>query len=250
MRQVVLVISLMSAVSCADSGDSPAGPTPPPRGEMFTLSGTVSETFPTESTRIAGATVTVVAGLDADGLFTTSDASGVFHFAALPPGTYTIRGRAENYVESSQSLTLAGNQTLTVRLDPVFQTVTTTRRDVITGDPSCPGYWDYVKSDLPRTTASEPCAVDYRFDVHHDGTLAADLAWADRRFTLFTELYRSDNGLPSGHAIAPRTDGSRPNSYDVYAHAQYVIRVRSLSDGGGPPPAGMTEFTLTVTRPN
>jgi Carboxypeptidase regulatory-like domain len=252
MRHVVLVIALMSAVSCGGEGGGSPGspsPTPPtPAAQTWTLSGTVTETAPTASTLIAGATVTAVAGLDTDGPSVTSDANGVFHLASLAPGDYTIRTRAVNYAESSQPLTLADNQTMTVQLDPVFQMVTATTRDVITGDPSCPGYWDYSKSDVPRTAASEPCQVDFLFDVHHEGTLHAELAWADRRFGLSTELYRSDRGLPSGRAIEPRAGGSRLVSYDVDAHAQYVVRVGF--DGGGSPPAGTTEFTLTVTRPN
>jgi hypothetical protein len=254
MRHVVLVVALISVVSCGGEGSGSPGspsPTPPtPAAQTWTLSGTVTETAPTASTLIAGATVTAVAGLDADGPSVTSDANGVFHLAALAPGNYTIRTRAANYAESSQPLTLADNQTMTVQLDPVFQMVTATTRDVITGDPSCPGYWDYWKSDVPRAAASEPCQVDFLFDVHHEGTLHADLAWADRRFGLITELYRSDRELPSGQAIQPHADGSRVVSYDVDAHTQYVVRVRGLSNGGGPPPAATTEFTLTVTHPN
>jgi hypothetical protein len=247
MRRFVIILALISAVSCADSGESPAGPTPPPRGATFTLSGTVSETVPTESTRIPGATITAVAGLDADGPSTTSDASGAFQLAGLAPGTYTIRGRAENYAESSRPLTLTGNQTLAVQLDPVFQMVTMTSSGVFTSDSSCPGYWDYGRSGVATTSASEPCTVDYLLDVHHEGMLEADLAWVDRRFALITELYRSDGGQPSGSPITPRLDG-RSRTYRLGAHAQYVLRVSSGS--GAPPPVGTTEFTLRVTRPN
>ena len=107
MRQVVFVISLLSAVSCggdggsadAPGGDSPTSPTP--LRPAWTLSGTVSETFPTRSTRIAGATVTAVAGLDANGRSTTSDGSGAFRLVALPPGNYTIRVQAHGDVHHS-----------------------------------------------------------------------------------------------------------------------------------------------------
>ena len=251
MRHVALVIALMSAVSCGDSGGkSPSSPTPATPAlptQMWTLSGTISETFPTESTRIAGATITAIAGLDAAGPSTTSDASGGFQLAGLAAGNYTIRGRAANYAESSQPLTLTGNQVLAVQLDPVFQMVTSTSSGVFTSDGSCPGYWDYGKSGLARMSAGEPCTVDYLFDVHHDGTLEAELAWVDRRFGLGTELYRSDGGQPSGSPIPSRSDG-RSQTYLVGAHAQYVLRVSSAS--GAPPPAGTTEFTLRVARPN
>ena len=248
MRQVLFVTVLISAASCSEhTSDTPAGPTPPPRAETFTLSGTVSETLPTESTRIAGATITAIAGLDANGPSTTSDASGTFQLAGLVPGNYTIRGRAENYAGSSLPLTLTENQTLAVQLDPVFQMVSTTNSGVFVSDSSCTGYWDYGKSGLARMSATEPCTVDYLFGVHHDGTLEADLAWVDGRFALITELYRSDGGQPSGSPMTPRLDG-RSRTYRLGAHAQYVLRVSSGS--GAPPPVGTTEFTLRVARPN
>ena len=257
MRAVALAVAVMSAVACGDdnggapSPASPTAPTPAPPAQTWTLSGTVTETAPTDSTRIAGATVTAVAGLDADGPSVTTDASGAFRFAALAAGNYTVRARAANYIESSQPLTLAGDQPLTIQLDPVLQTMTTTKRDVIVGHPSCPGYWDYAASDVPRASATESCTVDYPFDVHHDGTLAADLEWADRSFELVTELSGSQGGEPSD--TRPQAAGDRlrgTSNYRVYAHTQYIVRVRSFSNGGGPPPAGTTEFTLTVTRPN
>jgi Carboxypeptidase regulatory-like domain len=251
MRAVTLVVAVMSTVSCGDDPGgsprptSPVSPTPP--AQTWTLSGTVTETAPTTSTRIAGATITAVAGLDADGASVTTDANGGFHLAALAAGTYTIRTRAANYVESSQPLTLAANQTLAIQLDPVFQTVTTSSRDVVIGHPSCPGGWDIPECEIPRTATGEPCAVDYPFNVHHDGTVEVALEWADRRFGLATELCDADEGRATAQALTRPLEGA---GYNVFAHRKYVIRVRSLSNGGGPPPAGRTEFTLTVTHPN
>ena len=255
MRHVVLVIAWMSAVSCGGEGGGSPGspsPTPPaPAAQTWTLSGTVAEWAPATATPIAGATVTAVAGLDADGSSVTSDANGVFRFPPLAAGDYTIRARAASYAESSQPLTLADNQTLTIQLDPVFQMVTTTIRDVITGDPSCPGYWDAPACEIPRTTAGATCAADYLFNVHHEGTLEVALTWADSRFGLFIDLCRSDEGRPTGQGIRPRLDGSgHVVGYDVSRHTQYVVLVRSVSNGGGSPPGGTTEFTLAVTRPN
>jgi hypothetical protein len=257
MREVVLVVALMSAVSCGDdsggvpSPANPIAPTPAPPAQTWTLSGTVTETAPTASTRIAGATVTAVAGLDADGQSVTTDANGAFRFAVLAAGNYTIRARAANYIESSQPLTLAGDWPLTIQLDPVLQTVTAKSRDVVLGHPSCPGYWDIPRCEIPRSTAGEPCAVDYPFNVHHDGTAEVAIEWADRRFGLDADLCDADEGRPTAQALTRPLEGAgRVVGYNVFAHTQYVIRVRSFSNGGGPPPAGRTEFTLTVTHPN
>jgi hypothetical protein len=245
MRQVAFVIALLSTVSCGGDGgsaDAPAGESPispTPLRPAWTLSGTVSETFPTGSTRIAGATVTAVAGLDADGRSTTSDGSGAFRLAGLPPGNYTIRARAADYVESTQPLTLAGNQTLAVHLDPAFQLVTTTREDFITASGSCAGPWDF----------GEPCLVQYGFDAHHDGTLAAELTWTDAEVGLFMTLYRAEGGRPSGGAIDGRGGSDRRFIYDVSARTQYLLQVNAYTETYTTP-SRVTRYRVTLTHPN
>jgi hypothetical protein len=245
MRQVAFVIALLSTVSCGGDGgsaDAPAGESPispTPLRPAWTLSGTVSETFPTGSTRIAGATVTAVAGLDADGRSTTSDGSGAFRLAGLPPGNYTIRARAADYVESTQPLTLAGNQTLAVHLDPAFQLVTTTREDFITASGSCAGPWDFGAS----------CLVQYAFNVHHDGTLTAELAWSDREVGFFTMLYRADGERPSAGATEVRVDEMGRSIYDVSARTQYLLQVNAYTETYTTP-SRVTRYRVTLTHPN
>jgi hypothetical protein len=237
MRRLVIILALISAVSCADSGESPAGPTHTPRGETVTLSGIVSETVPTESTVIAGATITAVAGLDADSISTTSDAGGLFQFTDLAPGNYTIRAQAKNYTESSQPLTLTRSQALAVRLDPVLQMVTTTREDAITAQGSCADPWD----------PGEPCLVNYVFNVHHEGTLAAELVWTDDEVGFFTRLYRSEGGRPSNQPIdLSGGDGLSRFVYDVSARTQYVIQVNAFTGMA----SRVTPYTVTLTHPN
>jgi len=251
MRKAVLVIVTIGTASCGDDrGGSPATPSPMPQTQTFTLSGTVSETAPTASTRIAGAAVMAIAGLENAGPSTTTDANGAFQLS-LAPGAYTVRAYAEHYVEQSQPLTLTADQAVSAELDPVFQMVTTTKQDAIASDASCPGYWDYAKAVLPRTKASGPCQVDYVVNVHHDGSLTAGLAWADSAVGLATEIYLANGGLASGAPLGAGGDGSMQGaSHSVLGHNQYVVRVRKFSNGGGPPPAGTTQFTLTVTHPN
>jgi hypothetical protein len=252
MRQELLVLAAIAAVSCGDDGGGmPVGVSPTAPKQTFTLSGTVSETSPTATTRVAGAELIAIAGLDATGPSTTSDANGVFQFT-LAPGSYTLRAHAPNYGESSQPVTLIEHQTVTVQVDPVFQMVTTTRQDAFTSNSSCPGYWDYAHSELPRTKAAGPCGIDYVFNVHHDGTLTAAVAWAAAPdIALSTELHlgiagvAQENPFEAGDAFETR-DAARA-SYAVHAHTQYVVRVRRFSSGGGPPSA---QFTLTVTHPN
>jgi Carboxypeptidase regulatory-like domain len=257
MRPVLFAVAVLSTLSCGDGGGVPSSPTPQPDPQpppqTWTLSGTISETAPTASTRIANATVTIVSGPD-DGRSVRSDANGAFQVTRLKPAQFTVRTQAANYVDGSHFVTLDRDQTIAIGLDPVFQMVTTTKDDSVSGGDTCPGYWDYWSSphtDAGRANAAAACEVNYVFDVHHDGTLSTVLSWSNRETDLSTELYRSDQGQPTGQGIRPRGDGSRqPVSYDVHAHKQYVVRVRSLSPGGGSPPAGTTTFRLTVTRPN
>jgi hypothetical protein len=246
VRHALLVVALLSAVGCGDgTSRSPASPTPPPTPtptptpppQTFSFSGTVSETAPTASTRIAGARVRIIDGANA-GLTAMTDADGAFHLA-LQPGAFWIDTGAAGYVELSQFVTLSGDQKVTIGLDPVFQLVTTTRNETLSGGGNqCPGYWDDF-------SASDPCKVEYSLDVHHSGTLTTALTSTDKDTVLYVELYRSADGSPTGAGILRGQD-----SATLDAHKKYVLQVRKFDPGGGSPPVGTTSFTLTFTRPN
>jgi len=254
MRRVFLVVSLISMASCGGGGSrSVSGPAPTPSptptptpATTMTLTGTVSETAPTQSSHVAGATLTIVDGPDAL-LFrsATSDAQGVFHLD-LSPGTFTIQARAANYEDGLKVITLTANQTVTLELDPVLQTVTTTRDDSISGGSACPGYWDYMHSNASPASASGSCSIDYVFNVHHQGTLNTALTSANHDVAFQMLLWRSSGGQTSGDGIPPRADGS----FDVYAHRQYILQVYEFAQSGAAPPAGATPFRLTMTHPN
>jgi hypothetical protein len=88
-------------------------------------------------------------------------------------------------------------------------------------------------------------------NVHHDGTLTVELTWMDRDTEPLIEVYRASGGQPSGRAIQSGGDGLRQQfSANLDAHEQYIIHVRKFGQGGGPPPAAITPFRLTVTRAN
>jgi hypothetical protein len=125
--------------------------------------------------------------------------------------------------------------------------VTTTLNDSLVGDASCPGYWDYLKV-LANPLGTNQCFVDHLFNVHHDGTLTAQLTWTDRASSPVLELYRAVGGQASGDTLALAGEASTFRG-DVYAHEQYVLRVRRFSVDGSSP-VGTTSFGLTQTRPN
>lgn len=235
---LVLMLALIAwSTGCGDKNPTrPTGQPPAPQPQTTTLSGFISETAPTTSTRIAGATVTIVDGPNA-GQFATTDATGAFQFAALQTGSFTVQAKATGYVERVQSVTLTGALALTMELDPEFQMVTVTKEESLLGSEAGCGGWDYV-------SAPGPCTVDHLFNVHHDGPLTVEVAWPDRDTAPSIELYRASNGVRTGVAI-PLGRGTA-----VDAHTQYLIQVRKLALIGDSPPVGTTKFTLTVTRPN
>jgi len=238
MRRSLLVAGLTASVSCSEGGGpAPSRPTPPT--VQFTISGTVSETVPTTSVRIAGATVTV----KSTGQSAVTDANGTFQLSA-PAGAVTLSARASNYVERTLEITIGDNRSLVIELDPVFQTVTTTTDLSIEGGDACPGWWDGF---LPDT----PCKADHIVNVHHDGTLAAEITWPHARVDPYIQLYAMEEGQPFSAAIASSEEGSdKTLRAEVKAHTQYLIQVRMFSGGGGPPSDGARSFRLMATRPN
>ena len=248
---VALVVAWMSSQSCghgSPAAPTPSGATPPsPPAQTVTLSGTVSETAPTESTHIAGARVTVYDSADI-GRSAITDANGAFQITGLMPGTLALSIQAASFVEGKKAVTLTENQVVAIQLDPVFQVVTTDRSDSISGD-GCPGYWDYATVQATPIGSSHPCQVDYVLNVHHRGTLAAELTWTDRDTVPSIELYRSSGGQASGSGIRLAGDSTHVSG-GLEAHTQYVVRVSRFSNGGGPPPAGISPFSLKLTHPN
>ena len=249
--QLLLGIALTSIVSCDHSPTAPTKPSPAlqspaPSAQTWTISGTVSETAPTTSTPIAGAKVLVYDGPDL-GRSAITDSKGAFQIAGLAPGSLALSVQAAGYVEGKQAVTLSENQAVRFELDPVFQMVTTTLNESLVGGASCPGYWDYMKV-IANPLGTNQCFVDYLFNVHHDGTLTAQLTWTDRDSSPFLELYRAVGGQASGDPL-PLAGEASPFRGDVYAHHQYLLRVHRFSLDGSSP-VGTTSFGLTQTRPN
>ena len=248
---LLLGIALTSIVACDHSPTAPTKPSPAPQSPLpsaqtWTISGTVSETAPTTSTPVVGAKVLVYDSPDL-GRSAITDSKGAFQITGLAPGSLALSVQAAGYVDGKQAVTLSENQAVRFELDPVFQMVTTTLNESLVGGASCPGYWDYMKV-IAHPLGTNQCFVDYVFNVHHDGTLTAQLTWTDRGSSPFLELYRAEGGQASGDPL-PLAGEASPFRSDVYAHRQYLLRVhRSSLDGSSS--LGPTSFGLTETRPN
>jgi hypothetical protein len=148
---------LLFTVACG--GSSPSATTPTPTVVTFTLTGTV--TSATTRAGIAGATVTIQDGLNAN-LSATTDASGNYSLANLHQSKFTVTASAPGYGSTSQSVGLTSNQTVNFRLallpvivsftaDPptVQRGQTTVLRWATTGATSCDIQPDTLVGTVP-----------------------------------------------------------------------------------------------------
>lgn len=236
MRRLIPLLALIAA-GCSGGGSpsapAPNNPTPPP-AQSFTLSGRVSETVPTASTRIPGALLTIADGPHA-GRTATADGNGEYSFGALTPAGFTVRATAPGYLEASRGVNLTSSLTENFELLPVPQTVTTTRDESVSGGDPCSGGPD---------TFGDGCK-QYALNLHHSGTIHAVVTWQDSDTWLWLELYRAGTDSLIARASSSRIFGLRQElSTNASGRAQYIIRVRYALG------ARTTPFSLTVTRPN
>ena len=235
---LVLGLVALASVSCGGDGPSPVRPTPTPQTGTLTLSGTVSETAPTASARIAGAKITIMDGPNV-GRSTTSDASGVFQLTGLQAGDFSVWTQAANYVEHLQRFAFTSDQAVTFGLDPVFQMVATTENGSINGGgAACHGVYD------DPILQDSPCKARYSFNVHHDGMLTAEVISSDPETTFLLHLVR----VVDGKVIGPAVQLWQPTA--VSAHTQYIVQVTKFGLYEDAPPEKVTPFSLTVRRPN
>lgn len=102
---VVTYSDTVGSNTAMQSAAVPALPAPPPT-VTFTLSGTVVD----GSVGVSGARVEVTTGQDA-GAAVLTDASGVFSFPSLQPGTFTLIVSKSGYSNLQQNVVLTGNTT-------------------------------------------------------------------------------------------------------------------------------------------
>lgn len=230
-RNLLTLVGIAAVISCGGDSRSPTNPTPPPPTVTFTLSGAVTESVPTTSITIAGASVRIVDGQDA-GRTATTTSTGSFELTGLRSlGGYTIEASAPGYMTGSQGA--VGSNTLTIRLKPTFQLITSTRNETISGgDPAC------------LTSSTDPCRV-FAIDAHHNGFVESTLTWTDRDTWLWLELYRASDGSQVVRSSASRVDGLRQQiSTGIVEGQRYLLVVRFVFG------ARVTSFSLTTSRPN
>jgi hypothetical protein len=245
-RKFIALTALLFAAAC--SGGTPASPTPPPNPPAApspivtccALGGMVTETSPTSSTIVAGATVTVVAGLDT-GLMTTSDGGGRYLFARLQLGALTVRTSAAGYDDTLQTLTLTDDRPgFGLQLNPTAASVFEQFNETVSAqDPVCASY---------EVATRLPCK-SYVIALHSAGTVDAVLNWDDDMAVssaLALELVR-EPGTNQGDSIAlSHVTQGNPNREQVIATVPpgiYTVRVLYQR------PLGPQAFILTMNHP-
>jgi hypothetical protein len=232
-------VSALLLASCESDDPTPAptpvttptptpAPTPAPAGPTFTVSGTISETAPTTSTRVPEAEVQL-----SGGVATGSGGDGTFTIPNVTNGTYTLRVAKAGYETATQTVTVPGANVTGVQVNllPVFRWVEQEHYHQLgPGSPAaCPGLTD------GRPCRSYPVASHHSGGVrafHARNTTAADFAlefWCgntrvERRDILggdHDEILPNINAGQSCAIYVVQTSGSVAVQYTLYLRFPY-----------------------------
>jgi hypothetical protein len=235
-RDVVVAAALVVPIAGCSNGTSivPASITAPsnPSSPVVTLSGRVTESAPTESHSIAGATLTISAGPDA-GRSTTTDIGGRYTFSDLRSGAIVVDVAARGYVGVSESIPLDTDMKINVGLKPERRIV----------DHAWTGNLTPSDGTCSDGAATLPCVI-VAFSMHNAGSIDAHLSWsAASAIDLNLSLFQTGVATPILRSAA---GGVTPESITVMVSggAHYELRITYAS---GTVPA---DYKLHVVHPN
>ena len=205
---------------------------PAPDSLTYTLAGRVTVSRPTAADGIAGATLTVIDGVNA-GRSTVADGRGFYTFNDLRPSEFAMSVSAPGHVTASERLRLAYDRTSNVQLQPdPVQLSFSLSGDIASVDGSC-----------NDGEALSPCRI-ILFPVHNPGLIEATLRWtAEEDADLDLSLFETD-----GRTWIARTANKSGNVEqlrgEVMGGATYELRV-TLGAG-----SGVASYTLDFSQPN
>lgn len=229
MKRAILVLLVLASACGGSSSPTTPTPTPTPTPTSFALTGGISETIPTTSNKIPGATVTFIDGSNA-GKSAVADGAGNYRITNVLAGGFSVRASAAGYEDSTRSVTITGDAALTFTLNPTPKMMTTTRNDNLSGgDTTC--------SD---GTFTKPCRT-VALPIHNPGTLSASLDWDVSSSDLDLTLWRGSTLIAESKLANGRHEAV---SSSIPSGASYELRVTYY---GG---SVITPFRLTVTHPN
>jgi len=211
-----------------------------PLAACCTMRGTVTETAPTSTTPVVGATITITNGSNT-GTTATTDANGQFTFSNVQ-GTMTLRASAANYDDATQTITMTTDRTdIAFQMAPVVQTRNDTFSDTVAPDsPVCQSF---------NADGRLPCK-EYVLSIHGSEVVEAVLRWDDpnpQSWTLALDLEREPGtGQTDRVAISHFSSGNQEQvSVILPAGAVYTLRVLYQGTLG---PQNPQPYTLNVRR--
>ncbi len=210
------------------------------RVPLYTLSGTVTETFPTASTAVAGVVVQVVDGAN-QGQSATTDSSGQYQLTDLVAGTFSVKAHHDNYDDVTSSVTIQNDATLAFSLNPTSKEV----REVFDSNVSGGGP---STCQLQGGTTPFPCRV-FPLALHNTGPLAAALGWATTDEAIFVlQLYNDDTDQVVSQSPVTPSDTNTSTlltlNATMSAAGNYQLRVIAWRI------SSTVSFELITTHPN
>lgn len=240
MQRVLPFVMVVLLTAACGSDLSSTAPSPSqivvepsaPDKATYTLVGRVTESMPTQTDGIAGATVTISDGVNA-GESTVTDARGFYRLSRLHPSVFAMRVSAPGFVAASEPVTLAYDRTSNVQLRPDPKQLTfSLRGDIASVDGHC--------SD---GEAMRPCRI-ILFPVHNPGPIQATLHWTTgENVDLDLTLFQTDSSTPIVRS-ANHNNNVEQLRADVVGGATYELRV-TLGAG-----TGAASYTLDFSQPN
>lgn len=172
IMRLVAATAIVVAAACGGSG-TPTSPAPAPAAPAgMTLSGIVTEAFPTETTPVPNARVVIDDGINA-AKSTTADASGRYSLSGVQAAQFNLHAEAAGYEDRSGTIFFTGDRVLNFQLLPVFRTVS----DSITGT------IERCNGETYITCFSSPIALHHRGAVSvtltSSGNSSMDVVWVN-----------------------------------------------------------------------
>jgi hypothetical protein len=243
LRALSVIVVVLSTAACGSDLTSSTAPSPTkivvgaptPTNATYTLSGRVTETAPTASDGIPGATLTIDEGVNA-GRSVVTNARGYYTLADLHPSEFALRVTAPGFVASSETVALAYDRTSDVqlRLEPA-QLTYSLRGDIASVD----GQYGQCSDG----EAMRACRI-ILFPVHNPGPIQATLHWTtDEEVDLDLTLFQTDVQAPIARAgnVGNQIEQLRGK---VTGGTTYELRV-TLRAGNGE-----AFYTLDFSQPN
>lgn len=200
-------------------------PSPAPAPGTVSLAGSVSAQG---GTRLAGVTVRILDGANADRSATT-DAAGEYRFDGLTSANGNLSASASGYAEGRAGVFINGTNTLNFTLQATSTTVSETLTgSASSGDPACTG----------SSAGNKPCRR-HAFTVTRSGTAVGRLTWSNRQNDLDLELWRGSTRVASSDGVT-----TEENVSAAVSAGSYEWRVVYYSG------STVQAYTLAVTRPN